>query len=52
MIQVLNFIPNGALAMKRLIVSIVLAIVLLTSGAVVPQSSLVGTVYACDGGGE
>ena len=35
--------------MKRLIASVVLAIALLTSGAVVTQSSLVGTAYA-DGG--
>jgi hypothetical protein len=38
--------------MKRLIVSVVLAIVLLTSGAVVPQSSLVSAAYADDAGGE
>ena len=37
--------------MKRLIASVVLAIALLTSGAVVTQSSLVGTAYAdCSGG--
>jgi hypothetical protein len=42
----------GALVMKRLIVSVVLAIALLTSGAVAPQSNLVGSAYACDGGGE
>ena len=38
--------------MKRLIASVVLAIALLTSGAVVPQSSLVSTAYADCGGGE
>ena len=38
--------------MKRLIASVVLAIALLTSGAVVTQSSLVGTAYADDGGGS
>lgn len=38
--------------MKRLIVSVILAIVLFTSGAVVPQSSLVGTAYAEEGGSE
>ena len=38
--------------MKRLIASVVLAIALLTSGAVGTQSSLVGTAYASDGGGE
>jgi len=39
--------------MKRLIASVVLAIALLTSGAVVPQASLVGTAYADgDGGGD
>ena len=44
----------GDLEMKRLIVSIVLAIALLTSGAVVTQSSLVGTAYAgnASGGGD
>ena len=38
--------------MKRLIVSVVLVIALLTSGAVVSQSSLVGTAYADDGDGS
>jgi hypothetical protein len=38
--------------MKRLIVSIMLAIALLTSGAVVTQSGLVGMAYADDGGGD
>jgi len=37
--------------MKRLVVSIILAIALITSGAAVTQSSLVGTAYAEDGGG-
>jgi len=37
--------------MKRLIASVVLAIALLTSGMVVTQYSMVGTVYADDGGG-
>jgi hypothetical protein len=36
--------------MKRLVSTIVLAIVLLTSGVVVTQSSLAGTAYACEGG--
>jgi hypothetical protein len=36
--------------MKRLIISVMLAIALLTSGVVVTQSSLVGTAYADDGG--
>jgi hypothetical protein len=36
--------------MKRLVSSILLAIVLLTSGAVVTQSNLAGTAYAADGG--
>jgi hypothetical protein len=38
--------------MKRLIASVVLAIALLTSGAVVTQYSVVGTAYAdgSDGG--
>jgi hypothetical protein len=39
-------------AMKRLIASVVLAIALLTSGAVVTQSSLVGTAYANGGAGD
>ena len=38
--------------MKRLIASVVLVVALLTSGAVVTQSSLVGTAYADGGGGE
>jgi hypothetical protein len=39
--------------MKRIIVSIVLAIALLTSGAVVPQYNMMGTAYADgDGGAE
>jgi len=39
--------------MKRLIVSVVLAIALLTSGVVVTQHSMVGAAYAddSDGGG-
>ena len=49
--QVLNLIHNGELVMKRLVAAIVLAIALLTSGAVVTHSSLVGTAYANDGGG-
>jgi hypothetical protein len=40
------------LAMKRLIASVVLAIALLSSSAVVPQSRLVGTAYAEDSAGE
>jgi hypothetical protein len=40
------------LAMKRLIASVVLAIALLTSGAVVTQSRLVGTAYASDDAGD
>ena len=48
----LDSILNGALAMKRLIASVVLAIVLLTSGAATTQHSMVGTAYAdSDGGG-
>ena len=43
--------PQEELAMKRLIASVVLAIALLTSGAVVTQSRLVGTAYAESGGG-
>jgi hypothetical protein len=38
--------------MKRLIASVVLAIVLLTSGMVATQYRLVGTAYADDGGGD
>ena len=37
--------------MKRFVASVVLAIVLLTSGVVVTQYSMVGTAYAEDGGG-
>ena len=37
--------------MRRFIASVILAIALLTSGAVVTQFSMVGTAYA-DGGGE
>jgi len=36
--------------MKRFIASVVLAIALLTSGAVVSQFSMVGAAYADDGG--
>ena len=43
--------PYGELEMKRLVVTIALAIALLTSGAVVTQHPTVGTAYA-DGGGE
>ena len=38
--------------MKRLIVSVVLAMALLTSGVVVTQSSMVGTAYAAEGAGD
>jgi hypothetical protein len=38
--------------MKRLIASVVVVVALLTSGAVVTQSSLVGTAYAEGGGGD
>ena len=44
--------PYGELEMKRTIAIVVLAIALLTSGAVVTQSNLVGTAYACGGGGD
>lgn len=44
--------PQEALAMKRLIASVVLAVALLTSGAVVTQFSLVGTAYAEAGAGD
>ena len=43
--------PQEELTMKRLLASVVLAIALLTSGAVVTQSNLVGTAYADDGCG-
>ena len=49
--QGLTSIHNGELVMKILVATIVLSIALLTSGAVVTQSSLVGTVYADSGGG-
>jgi hypothetical protein len=44
--------PQEEGTMKRLIASVVLVVALLTSGAVVTQSGLVGTAYAGDGGGE
>jgi hypothetical protein len=46
--------PNlqEAVAMKRLIASVVVVVALLTSGAVVTQSKLVGTAYASDSGGD
>ena len=37
--------------MKRLVAAIVLSIALVTSGAVITQSGLVGTAYADDAGG-
>ena len=43
--------PYGELEMKRLVVSIALAMALLTSGAVVTQHSMVGTAYA-NGSGD
>ena len=44
--------PQEAWTMKRLIASVVLAIALLTSGAVVTQHSMVGTAYANGGAGD
>lgn len=44
-------IINGSKAMKRFIASVVLAIALLTSGAMVTPYNLGGTAYAADGGG-
>ena len=44
--------PQETLGMKRFVASVVLAITLLTSGAVVSQAGLIGTAYANDGGGE
>jgi hypothetical protein len=44
--------PQEELVMKRLIASVVLVIALLTSGAVVTQSSLVGTAYADGDSGD
>ena len=43
--------PYGGCVMKRLVISVVLAIALITSGAVTTQSTLVGTAYAEEGGG-
>jgi hypothetical protein len=43
--------PQGEIVMKRLISSIILAIILLTSGAVVTPPSMVGTAYA-NGAGD
>jgi hypothetical protein len=39
------------MAMKRLIASVVVVVALLTSGAVVTQSGLVGAAYADGGAG-
>jgi len=38
--------------MKRMIVSVLIAIALLTSGVVVTQYGMVGTAYADEGGGD
>ena len=38
--------------MKKMIASILLAIALLTSGAVVAQYNMTGMAYADDGGGD
>jgi hypothetical protein len=38
--------------MKRIIASVLLAVALLTSGAVITQYSMVGTAYADGDGGE
>jgi hypothetical protein len=37
--------------MKRMIAAVLLAVALLTSGGVVTQYSIVGSAYACGGGG-
>jgi hypothetical protein len=37
--------------MKRIIVSVLLAVALVTSGGMVTQYGSVGSAYACDGGG-
>ena len=50
MVKGVELNPQEELAMKRLIASVVLVVALLTSGAVVTQSSLVGTAYADDDG--
>ena len=47
----LEFSMNGGMVMTRFLVSVVVALALLTSGVVVTHSSMVGTAYA-DGGGE
>ena len=44
--------PQGELAMKRLITSVLLAVALLTSGLVVTHTGMVGMAYADDGAGE
>jgi hypothetical protein len=43
--------PQEDMAMKRLIASVVVVVALLTSGAVVTQSGLVGAAYADGGAG-
>ena len=44
--------PQEGLTMKRLIASVLLVVALLTSGAVVTQSGLVGTAYADGDSGD
>ena len=50
MVTKVELYPYGERVMKRLVISIVLAIALITSGTVATQSTLVGTAYAEDGG--
>jgi hypothetical protein len=45
------FIEAEEREMKRIIASVLLAVALLTSGAVVTQYGMTGTAYADDGGG-
>jgi hypothetical protein len=52
MVKGVGLNPQEGLAMKRLIASVVLVVALLTSGAVVTQSSLVGTAYADGDAGD
>jgi len=42
--------PQEAGTMKRLIVSVVIVVALLASGAVGTQANLIGTAYADEGG--
>ena len=52
MVSMIELHLYGDIEMKKLIASIMLSAVLITSGVVLNHHSLVGTAYANDGGGE